>query len=248
MTDEIPFHVQLIAPMTSLLAFTYPYTHTYVSRTSAIAELQSSFHPLHTDYNPNPAPSGASMVSASTISASIMHNLNSISQTLSFTRSNKDSRPSLRVFILRQIAVEVRGQRAWRTCVLGEGKLSPSPPGHEATQYSYPHPIVSRQISSAGNGSPRPSFMRHRESISASIPWAGPSEDPDPIESLDWDGVVRVKNPKKIQVGGFVAGNLLVKDFIVLSLVPPDPARNPLIEHQHAHPIRLVTDPLEEVW
>jgi hypothetical protein len=36
--------------------------------------------------------------------------------------------PVVRVFLYRQIIVEVRGQRVWRYCVLGEGKLRAVPP------------------------------------------------------------------------------------------------------------------------
>lgn len=36
--------------------------------------------------------------------------------------------PFIRVFLLRQIMVSVFGQRAWRTCVIGEGNLRPLPP------------------------------------------------------------------------------------------------------------------------
>lgn len=33
-----------------------------------------------------------------------------------------------RVYLMRQVAVEVRGQKAWRDTILGEGKLWPVPP------------------------------------------------------------------------------------------------------------------------
>jgi len=36
--------------------------------------------------------------------------------------------PFIRVFLLRQITVSVFGQRAWRDCVIGEGKLRLLPP------------------------------------------------------------------------------------------------------------------------
>ena len=37
-------------------------------------------------------------------------------------------KPFIRVFLLRQIIVSVFGQRAWRTCVIGEGNLRALPP------------------------------------------------------------------------------------------------------------------------
>ena len=46
-------------------------------------------------------------------------------------------KPTIRVFLLRQITVEVRGQKAWRDRNLGEGKLWPLPPG--ASSVNSPH-------------------------------------------------------------------------------------------------------------
>jgi len=60
-------------------------------------------------------------------------------------------------------------------------------------------------------------------------------------ETVDWEGEVRCD--QSVQVGGFNVGNLTVKDFIVLALYPPCPTTSPLVELQHAHPIRIVTDP-----
>jgi len=59
-------------------------------------------------------------------------------------------------------------------------------------------------------------------------------------ESLDWEGEVRCG--ETVTTGGFNAGNVSVKDFIVLDLVPPDPEKSPLMSMQYALPIRLVTD------
>jgi hypothetical protein len=78
--------------------------------------------------------------------------------------------------------------------------------------------------------------------------------------TLDWEGEVRCNDD--VVVGSFNIGRLVVKvctatcpdgicvltsllyqDFIVLTLTPPNPENSPLMEHQHAHPIRLVTDP-----
>lgn len=39
----------------------------------------------------------------------------------------------------------------------------------------------------------------------------------------------------------------LSQDFIVLGLVPPEPTKSPIYEHQHAHPIRLATEPYTEI-
>lgn len=120
--------------------------------------------------------------------------------------------------------------------MLGEGVLEPCPPGLEdrhACHYPYPY----------ARPHPHPQPTSPRRDSPAPAP-----ADADPVEALNWTGRVRVASPAGMQVGGFAAGalGLVVKDFLVLSVVPPEPARSPLIEHQHAQPIRLVTDPLEE--
>jgi hypothetical protein len=38
-----------------------------------------------------------------------------------------------------------------------------------------------------------------------------------------------------------------MQDFIVVHLVPAAPEFSPLLEHQDAHPIRMVTDPFPEL-
>lgn len=286
MTDEIPFHLQLVAPLTSLIALCAPHALALSggSRTSAIAQLQSSLHvasgiPLTSSLlrpsatlpgngaQGDPAGAGggsgsgggttASILSGSTLSASLMHNLTTLSSTargLIPGGGSAKRRPTIRVFILRQITVEVRGQKAWRTCVLGEGVLEPCPPGLEhrhACHYPYPYPR------------PPPLSPRRRDSSSSTVDAnhntctctsaltstsaSASASAADPLEALNWTGRVRVASPAGMQVGGFAAaGALVVKDFLVLSVVPPEPARSPLVEHQHAQPIRLVTDPLEE--
>ena len=201
-----------------------------------------------------------------------MQNLNSLGSSLSDTargfvgaRAPRYSRPTIRVFLLRQITVEVRGQKAWRTCVLGEGVLTPCPPGpspgHDPRQsytYPYPYPRPASPPNNITPTSPRPSFMSRRRDSSTSSAQAqsqaqaraenSEADAADPIDALNWSGSVRVASPADVQVGGFAAGalGLVVKDFVVLSVVPPDPSRSPLIEHQNAQPIRLVTDPLVE--
>lgn len=265
MTDEIPFHLQLVAPLTSLIALSGG-GGGGGSRTSAIAQLQSSLHhraspiPLTSSLLPPSATStspgtqgdstGASIRSGSTLSASLMHNLTTLSSTarglIPGGSGAHRARPTIRVFILRQITVEVRGQKAWRTCVLGEGVLEPCSPGledrhaqcHSAYAYAYPY----------ARPHPHPHPDPHPDPQSTTPRRDSPADAADPVEALNWTGRVRVASPAGMQVGGFAAGalGLVVKDFLVLSVVPPEPARSPLIEHQHAQPIRLVTDPLEE--
>jgi hypothetical protein len=110
---------------------------------------------------------------------------------------------SIRVFLFRQVAVELRGQKAWRTCVLGEGKLAPTVPTTTTGTTS--------QTSATGSASlydlPSPRYS--------------PTSDGAAHESLDWDGVVKVMGSsgssgssaqaQGTDVGGFTAGSLTVK-------------------------------------
>ncbi|KAF8161225.1 hypothetical protein B0H34DRAFT_781810 [Crassisporium funariophilum] len=57
---------------------------------------------------------------------------------------------------------------------------------------------------------------------------------------LDWQG--EVKCWAEVTAGGFSVSNLLVKDFLVLTLTPPNTRSSFLIPLQLSHPIRLVTD------
>ncbi|KAJ8520674.1 hypothetical protein ONZ45_g2531 [Pleurotus djamor] len=194
--DTIPFHVQLSGPIASLRAF--------------LPHLTADVFPLSTidtasTIDPHVAPpSPTSALSPTTTAVSSSFSLKSKAIRFS-TASPPLPKPIIRVFILRQISVEVRGQKAWRNCNIGEGTLTPLPP-----------PAGSREC-----------LVAEGEEKTAM--------------NLDWEGEVRVN--KDVDIGGFNAGKLAVKDFLVLALTPPDPHTSPLLEFQHAHPIRLVTDP-----
>ncbi|KAI0784756.1 hypothetical protein C8Q75DRAFT_699464, partial [Abortiporus biennis] len=62
----------------------------------------------------------------------------------------------------------------------------------------------------------------------------------DAEQALDWEG--EVKCGGEVVTGGFNTGQMVVKDFFVLELKPHLPHSSPLLEHQNAHPIRIVTD------
>jgi len=66
------------------------------------------------------------------------------------------------------------------------------------------------------------------------------SGEADADVCLDWQG--EVKCWAEVASGGFTASNLIVKDFLVLALTPPNPRSSFLIPLQLSHPIRLVTD------
>ncbi|KAL5487965.1 hypothetical protein ACEPAI_6073 [Sanghuangporus weigelae] len=56
-----------------------------------------------------------------------------------------------------------------------------------------------------------------------------------------WSGEIIVD--RNVKVGGFRASGLNVKDFIVLSMHPPDPAKSPFTDVRVVVPIKLATDP-----
>ncbi|KAF9464125.1 hypothetical protein BDZ94DRAFT_1257065 [Collybia nuda] len=63
---------------------------------------------------------------------------------------------------------------------------------------------------------------------------------------LDWEG--ELSPVKDLRVGGFQAGHVAVKDFIVLEIEPPSSGRvvSPFLALQMTVPIRLVTEPYAE--
>lgn len=134
--------------------------------------------------------------------------------------------PTVRVFLSRQTQVTVEGQTLSKEVLLGEGKMRPRMPTSEFLSY--------------------PALLDNT------------------ITSLDWEGKVRCKDD--VVIGGFSVGanELVVKvcvtargyssityvgsmqDFITLRLVSSSTNNSPIFEHEHAHPIRLVTDPYVE--
>ncbi|RDB24842.1 hypothetical protein Hypma_007770 [Hypsizygus marmoreus] len=72
-------------------------------------------------------------------------------------------------------------------------------------------------------------------------PITRPEDDPLAEISVGWEGQVQCGSGAIAP--GFSTGNLLVKDYIMLILTPPNSRTSPLRELQIVHPIRLVTDP-----
>ncbi|KAF9526600.1 hypothetical protein CPB83DRAFT_769882 [Crepidotus variabilis] len=66
-------------------------------------------------------------------------------------------------------------------------------------------------------------------------------ENPDTEYSVDWQG--KLKCWDEVRAGGFAVSHLCVKDFLHLSLTPPNPRSSFLAPLQLSHPIRFVTDP-----
>ncbi|KAF9565543.1 hypothetical protein CPC08DRAFT_168196 [Agrocybe pediades] len=122
---------------------------------------------------------------------------------------------SIRVYIVRQVLVEINGRRRFRTFTIGSSKMWPVPP------------VVHNGASSHGT-------WKDYDSASGEA-----GADTDDI-CLDWQG--EVKCWPEVNSGGFSVGNLVVKDFLILALVPPNPRSCSLIPLQLSHAIRLVTD------
>ncbi|KAH9841351.1 uncharacterized protein C8Q71DRAFT_325791 [Rhodofomes roseus] len=62
-------------------------------------------------------------------------------------------------------------------------------------------------------------------------------------DGADWicfAGELRVNS--QIKLGGFKAGGLSLKDYLVLSMTPPDPSKTPYSELRQVVPVRLTTD------
>ncbi|KAG8852944.1 hypothetical protein FRB96_008463 [Tulasnella sp. 330] len=144
----------------------------------------------------------------------------------------------IRVFLQRQIVVTVKGQKVVKTIACGDGKLHritlDNPPtfgdldgGQDQANYVSE---ISRQ------SSPRRSRSLSPQRLSR-----------EGLDYIAWEGHV-LPNSKILTVGGFRATNLWVKDFITLTMVPPNPEESPLRALHHAVPVRLVSDPWEEEW
>ncbi|KAF8576473.1 hypothetical protein K439DRAFT_1664586 [Ramaria rubella] len=65
------------------------------------------------------------------------------------------------------------------------------------------------------------------------------------MPSLAWEGHIEVLEENR-ECGGFGGPGVRVKDFILLTIIPPDPEHSPLTEIHHLIPIRLTTDPYNE--
>ncbi|KAF9262856.1 hypothetical protein L218DRAFT_959687 [Marasmius fiardii PR-910] len=108
--------------------------------------------------------------------------------------------PSVQVNLLRQVSLDINGQKAWRNNILAYGKLWPIPP----------------PVSSITNT-------------------ACSRED-----SLNWQGELQI--PKSLSSPSFNAGDLNVKDFIVLTVLPAEPRKSLLKYHQSTVSIKVVSD------
>ncbi|KAG9022996.1 hypothetical protein FRB95_013869 [Tulasnella sp. JGI-2019a] len=149
----------------------------------------------------------------------------------------------IRVFLQRQIVVTVKGQKVVKTIACGDGKL------HRITLDDPPtFSDINREqeedTASSIDEDNRPQLQRRRTRSLSPRPQHASREG---LDYIAWEGHVLPKSDT-LTVGGFRATNLWVKDFITLTMLPPNPEQSPLRALHHAVPVRLVSDPWEEEW
>ncbi|KAJ3765586.1 hypothetical protein FB446DRAFT_454237 [Lentinula raphanica] len=121
-------------------------------------------------------------------------------------KSSDKYAPNIRVYLLRQITVDVCGQKGWKNLTIAEGTLHPRPPPITALSNPVEHNVE---------------------------------------DSLDWEGEMRCDGDETAGCPSFVTSYLTVKDFIVLSISPPDATKSDLLTTQVPVPIKLVTESAE---
>ncbi|KAG6860362.1 hypothetical protein C0995_012256 [Termitomyces sp. Mi166 len=117
----------------------------------------------------------------------------------SHERCPPHTKPTIKVSLVRQSKIEIRGFESWKNETIGQGEVWELPP----------------------------LICESRDAV-----------------HLDWAGEVQAN--KDVEVGGFISGNVSVRDFIILVFEPPTQASIYLCLQMSA-PIRLVTDSYMEV-
>ncbi|KAL0571226.1 hypothetical protein V5O48_010733 [Marasmius crinis-equi] len=105
-----------------------------------------------------------------------------------------------------------------------------------------------RQVSIDVNGSKawRNSILAHGQLRAIPPPMSSITNSACSREdSLDWEGELQV--PKNVNCPSFNVGGLIVKDFVVLTVIPAEPRKSSLQYHQSSVSIRLVTDTWSEI-
>lgn len=160
--DSIPIHVQLSGPEEALRAFLQPKPKEPSRRIQLpggklcpkppsmfpnLSQKSLSLRPaLSSSTSPSTSPTGTTNLSSPTLSSPPLSP--TISRALFSPRlpsvepsaplwSDDATRPTLRVFLLRQVTIEARsGKKSWRNQVLGEAKLVTVPPLLATSCYS----------------------------------------------------------------------------------------------------------------
>ncbi|KAF8527581.1 hypothetical protein BU17DRAFT_81783 [Hysterangium stoloniferum] len=133
-----------------------------------------------------------------------------------FAPSNKDN-CAIRVYVLRQVSINVNSVPLWRSYVIGEGKL---------TYASAPDDTMWLK-----------NVLKSEKGDSESM---GSDSEHEGWASHNWTGAVKINDG--ISVGGFQIENMAVKDFFVLSAVPPNPRLGELLEAKRVVSIQLTTE------
>lgn len=117
----------------------------------------------------------------------------------------------------------------------GSGSSSPAPPAYTSLRRTNSLRSILSQMSGGGAGDRSSMIGPLPPGVERVRDWEGGKE----CFAIAWEGSV---TPEKdvLQVGGFRAGGLLIKDFVTLTLVPPTPELSPLRALQQAVPIRCV--------
>jgi hypothetical protein len=129
--------------------------------------------------------------------------------------------PKIRVCIIRQLAVEIHGQRTWRNTVLGEGSLEPVPPSSSSRECA--------------------------EDEEEHLDWEGSLKC---LESVTVGGFMAGNVHVKVccLVLSFCqvrSSSMRIQDFVMLSITPTNPSKTHVLELALSVPIRLVTDSCE---
>ncbi|KAG8945482.1 hypothetical protein FRC04_000767 [Tulasnella sp. 424] len=165
----------------------------------------------------------------------------------------------VRVFLQRQVVVTVKGQKVVKTIACGDGRLHrvqlDNPPAfceHECTNPSEDDAYEQDASSSTSQSQPflgvQPSSNNSTSPSRPPVPLRSPPrQEQDGVHYIAWEGYV-LPSKDVLTVGGFRTSGLWVKDFITLTMIPPDPEHSPLRTLHHAVPVKLVSDPWEEEW
>ncbi|GJJ13387.1 hypothetical protein Clacol_007641 [Clathrus columnatus] len=134
-----------------------------------------------------------------------------------FAPSKRD-KSAIRVYLLRHVSFTTdTNVSLWRSFSIGEGVLTAAPPSDNLW--------LKNTVRRPGGGE------------TASI---GSNSDKEGWASYDWIGTVKAN--KDVLSGGFSVANVVVQDYIVLSVVPPNPRGGSLLEAKKSVPIQLTTD------
>ncbi|QRW12683.1 hypothetical protein RhiLY_11682 [Ceratobasidium sp. AG-Ba] len=172
----------------------------------------------------------------------------------------------LRLTIQRQVSVDVRGARALRVIcggvgrmervMLGTGRRVSTDGGGTRYEGRGVQVVYEGQVAdnttptnaTAGPAPPAYTPLRRTNSIRSILTHISGGVGVERVRDWDggrecfaiaWEGSV-VPERDVLQVGGFRAGGLLIKDFVTLTVVPPTPELSPLRALHQAVPVKCI--------